>query len=93
MSDFIKNRLKGFWGLNANKYVLPETANVGDAVVFNGTDWEAGVANGGSNFLNTTYWSSREDSISTAFSKSFLSGANSANNKSFNYQVRPVRAF
>jgi hypothetical protein len=39
MSDFIKNRLKGFWGLNANKYVLPETANVGDSVVYNGTDW------------------------------------------------------
>ena len=45
MSEFLKDKLKGFWGLNAVKSFLPENPSGGDTLVYNSTsgEWEAGT--------------------------------------------------
>ena len=44
MSEFLKDKLKGFWGLNAVKSFLPDNPSDGDTLVYNSTsgEWEPG---------------------------------------------------
>ena len=42
MSEFLKDKLKGFWGLNAVKSFLPANPSNGDTLVFDGNDWVSG---------------------------------------------------
>jgi hypothetical protein len=54
---------------------------------------QAAVANRGSNFVNSNYWSSTEKSLADAINKNFEIGTNNISGKENTWRVRAIRAF
>jgi hypothetical protein len=72
---------------------LPSKDELNEMYINKATIDSTALANGGTAFVSTYYWSSSEYSNDDAWGKSFTSGNQGYISKSYTYSVRAVRAF
>ena len=84
---------RAYTGGGYNDWFLPSKDELNEMYTNRATINTTAASNSGSDFGNSSYWSSTESDYDTARNHNFNNGSQNTGNKRFTYNVRAVRAF